>query len=404
MITTTVCSAEVSTKDLKAVVSIADRMTRRSPRQHIKNLQISLNGRARISWTNQEFRIQTSIPCDHLGEDLTVIVPAGDLLQVLKGTKAKRLEILPGEGSPEIPEFLFRAGSISRQLSPGTDLRKSVDKKGKETVSHSVPEIPPVDFDGIAVNVPAGEFIQTVKSLSHAVDLESSRYALGGIHCTFSEGVLTMVSTDARRLAIRNIPADGLFTGEFNIPFSALKTFSDLLPKKLVGSLSLIIRERGEEITTNESGKEITIERNGKITLLYADTALESPELQGRFPRWRNVVPACGSNCVIDRLELRELMAELESQCTPESRGIDLKFAADLLVARGNYGSHKIIPVFCPGRVKLTVDPRFVREACDAIDSQEIIFEFNGGENAFVIRSPVPEIHTEVIMPLARDR
>src|SRR5690606_31930425 len=65
-------------------------------------------------------------------------------------------------------------------------------------------------------SIPAAAFKQGIQRTLFAADVESSRYALGGVLLDFAAGGLTLAATDSRRLAVCQVPcsSSGEATGD----------------------------------------------------------------------------------------------------------------------------------------------------------------------------------------------
>lgn len=177
----------------------------------------------------------------------------------------------------------------------------------------------PVPFaTGPTSILPWEPFREAVEATVFAADTTSTRYALGGVYMDDEDGRVVLVATDSRRMAIAQteIPACGL-TGT-------------LLPEHLL-RVGLLVH--GDEVRLTANRGAITL-RSGPLTVT------QQRLIEGRFPRWREIVPTqfassvdlpCGAmRQAFDRFLATLTPAELLRSC-----GLDFAFAAGSLTLTG---------------------------------------------------------------------
>lgn len=419
MDTLNTCAASMDLQTLKPIIKAAEALTRRSHRAETKNVSISLNGSARIRFTNLEFIAERSIDCDHSGPDQTLLLNAGEIHKSIKSIRKGSLEIISQDRGELSGAAIVRAGAIERRIEGETSLQKSTNNKGETSARHELTDVPRIEFHGKPISLNCAEFIAAFKALSHAVDQESSRYALGGIRLESNGLTIDLAATDSRRLAYRSLKGETAWKGGIVIPAYAVEVFISLLPKKPLGEMFIWIND-GIDSENAEGDQFKTV----RIVLDHpgSSTHLQTPEVHGRFPRWQEVIPPTDSDCYVNRAAILEVCQQLLATQSEESRGIDVKFAGDLATFRGtgdNRGSHRIIPAAIPGHGKMTLDPRFLVDVLKVIDTDDVWISFISEsiqtmettnkkfhrwiESAILIRS-TDGIHSEIIMPLSRDR
>jgi DNA polymerase III subunit beta len=256
------------------------------------------------------------------------------------------------------------------------------------------PEVP--DFAAPAYHVvAAADLRRAIRRTIFATDVESTRYALGGVLIEFSAETMTMVGTDGRRLARMVTPAEAEGgaappPGHPVVPVKALK---------------LIERNLDDD----DPPVHVVIQA-GSAALVRTDRAvIYSRLVEGRFPRYQDVFPS--SHEIRIPLEVGPLLSAVEQAAivtSEESRGVDFTFAAGMLKMSSqaaDVGSSVVeLPIAYDGKaVEITFDPRYLLDALKTLESSApIAAELIDHKNAAVFKTD--DRYTYVVMPLTRDR
>jgi DNA polymerase-3 subunit beta len=256
------------------------------------------------------------------------------------------------------------------------------------------PEVP--DFAATSYHVvAAADLRKLIRRTIFATDVESTRYALGGVLVELSDDTITLVGTDGRRLARMSAPAaaeNGATTpaGSPVVPVKALK---------------LIERNLDDA----DPPVHIAIQGTTAVLIRTERAVIYSRLVEGRFPRYQDVFP---SNVEVKiRLEAGPLRLAVEQASivtSEESRGVDFRFAEGYLrltsQAADVGSSHVELPIAYDGKpVEITFDPRYLSDALKTLDDNaEITAELIDSKNAAVFKTE--DRYTYVVMPLTRDR
>jgi len=293
------------TANRKALVNriktVAGFVPSRTPRAILTNLRMSVNGTVELSATDCERWIETAEDHDRSG-DRVDLVPAKQLLSALRSLKSKDVTCefegnrltLRGDG-----------GALTIPLNDDVD---------------DYPAVPHVEAV-VIVTMEGAKLADAIDGTIFATDCESTRYALGGImfdlvynpaEPTPQDGTLTLAATDTRRLAIRECGSVGIVgcTGNLNDTIVVPTAFLSAIRGMVAGESCLTIK-----ISENE------------IELIGTNWRAISRLVQGRFPRYRDVIP-CEANRQVC-FHAADLLAGIESAAmatTDEQSGIDLKF------------------------------------------------------------------------------
>lgn len=256
-------------------------------------------------------------------------------------------------------------------------------------------------------------------AVAPATDNESSRFALGGIMLEMEAGRVLAIGTDGRRLHVVKAPSLTHADGPLDV-IATTPVFSGLVRAvKAIGREVLGLRGKRLEDALAASSVEIrrsTLDHMVELRWTAGDVivAVQGREIEGRFPRWRDVFhDGCwhdGGTMTIDVAEGSAQMKAAGKVATDFAKGV---LFADGQITSGHESSGTFAAALAGTmnclRVKL--DPSFVIDALAAVkavssaplarfivkDEQSAVYlHANGGHAGDAI------LHV-VIMPLAAD-
>jgi len=307
--------------------------------------------------------------------------------------------------------------------------------------------------------VAAGDLRTAIEKTAFCCDTEPTRYALGGILFHPQTSGFVLASTDSRRLSFRELPAEvfGTLPDGFDNHKAAGHTVSSAFCTMLTDCLkripadspvsiasALIVSgdyaDNGRSLVAGESRYE---DENGELRIRQTrrEIVIESPEsfslralpIEGRFPRYRDVVPRYFP---IEVTVYRpEFIAAIQSAavCTDEeSRGLDFVFRPDgcgeihgqaVDIGKSNSAFHhtaidvetiqtainrqresrKLQPIECDS-MSITFDPKYLLDFLKRASTDNITLGLTDSDTAAVMRDQDDSAGTFVIMPLAQDR
>jgi DNA polymerase-3 subunit beta len=307
-------------------------------------------------------------------------------------------------GSSILP--VTHVGAVLRENS---DEFLSIETTAKGTVirgeraEFKLPSNDPEEFPEVAKFteekyhvIAAPLFRQIISRTEFATDLESSRYALGGVLIELDENKITAVGTDGRRLAKMEGPASSVGGHKTGDTMTIIRTQSMRLFNRSV----------------QDSDGEVHLAARGNDVLLRTPRAtFYSRLVEGRFPRWRDVFP---NRRDMQRIPLTvgPLHAALRQAAVvtnQDSRGIDFTFTPGTLTlssSTADIGQAKIeLPVAYEGSdLIITLDHRFVSDFLKVLSPEtNIMLEIENSETAAVFWAD-DDKYGYVVMPLSRDR
>ncbi len=243
--------------------------------------------------------------------------------------------------------------------------------------------------------VSSNVFRELIKRTLFATDAESSRYALGGVLLEFEEAKIIAVGTDGRRLAkmegVINAVGDPGTGGQTTIvPAKSMQLMDRILPS-------------GEEPV------KVATQQND-LVVKQENVVFSTRLVEGRFPKWRDVIPTRQDSTKIDIPvgQMHSALRQAAIVASEESRGIDFTFKQGSLVlsnSTADVGQSRIeMPVpYDDSEMTITLDHRFVADFLKVLEpDNNFTLDIEDGESAAYCRSG--ESYGYVIMPLSRDR
>jgi DNA polymerase-3 subunit beta len=229
-----------------------------------------------------------------------------------------------------------------------------------------------------------------------ATDMESSRYALGGVLFELEANKITAVGTDGRRLAKMEGPAESVAGHKTGDTMTIIRTPS--------------LRAIGRSIADTDNEVHLAA-RASDVLLRTPRCTFYSRLVEGRFPRWRDVFPQRRDAPRID-IPVGQLLPALRQAAvvlSAESRGIDFTFGDGTLTLSGSTaeaGQSRVeMPMAYTGpQIVVSLDHRFVLDFLKVMEPQaNISLEIENGETAVVFHAN-DGAYGYVVMPLSRDR
>ena len=241
------------------------------------------------------------------------------------------------------------------------------------------------------VRLPADQFVRAVKGVVFAADNESSRFALGAVLIEVKGDVVTFVATDGRRLASVQCDHD-----------QAVDDSQTLVPARVMAIIARLADHAGDD--------SVQLESTGKEIVATIGTAkVTASLLEGKFPRWRDVVPERDAKpTTVARIDLFTATRAAAICSSDESKGVQFAFSADGIWLQGKSSEKGESSVTCEivdagDKASVKLDPSFVTEWLAGIASEadpNVEVEAVNADSAVILRCGD---NTGVIMPLSVD-
>jgi DNA polymerase-3 subunit beta len=355
----------LSTKDLKAALSaVAPAVPARSPRPVLQNVLLS---GAVLSGSDGDVRIDAAIAYD----GPALLLPKDRLQAILANATGDEVTLIPNGTT-----CIVRAGHGEWTL-PTEDAAE-------------YPAWMPTNARSVT-RLPADQFVRAVRGTVFATDNESSRYALGAVLVEVKGDTVTLVATDGRRLSS--------FACEHDLAVDDSQT---LVPARAMGIISRIAGNAGDAAVQLEGTPS-------EIVATIGGTVVTARLVEGRFPKWRDVVPERDAKATtVDRAALMAATRAAAIVTSENSKGVDYTFRNTGIWLHGQSAECGESSVTCDvveagESCSVKLDPTFVVEWLNGISGDaepEVEVEAVDEQSAVVLRCGD---HTGVIMPLAKD-
>ena len=358
-----------------AFQAAASAVPARTPKDVLRNVYIHLgSGGVELVGTDQEVAIRFNVDGVETTSTGEALLPTNRVSSILRELQEDKFDINVEEQSLSIK-------------ASGSQFRLS---------SEDPRDFPPVpEFDATDYfKIPAAVFRQIIRRTSFATDIESTRYALGGLLLEFDEGKITVAATDSRRLAVATAACES--------------EGSPKAPEKttVVPTRAMALLERS--IDADEEFVDVAVREND-VLMRSGRCVIYSRLVEGRFPKYRDVIPASGAVSVpLTTAPFHAAVRQAQIVTDEESRGVDFVFgdAKITMASRAqDVGESKVeLPVeYDHEEIKITFDPRYVADFLKVLTPETLVdLQLTSPEHAAVFR--VEDSYTYVIMPLSQNR
>ncbi|MEK6727411.1 MAG: DNA polymerase III subunit beta [Candidatus Omnitrophota bacterium] len=208
---------------------------------------------------------------------------------------------------------------------------------------------------------------------SFAVSFDETRYILNGTLLKIDKNILTMVSTDGKRLAVI----------EKKLNQGPEKDIYIIVPIKTIHELSRNLKDEGE-ISLILGNNQVLFDL-GKVIII-------SRLIEGEFPDYRQVVPAVSENKVkVDREKFLLAVRRAALLATPDYQAVKLEvFKNKLVVSKSTPDvgeSREEVAVTYQGKeLIIGFNPNYLIDVLKNLDTDSVELELTDSEKPGVIR------------------
>jgi DNA polymerase-3 subunit beta len=255
------------------------------------------------------------------------------------------------------------------------------------------------------------------------VDKNEVRQALSGV-CFESDGsTMYAVATDGRRLAIQEFK--GKCVGEhslgvsLNLSVGEVPEYQTIVPVNALKLLEKCLKEKAtgkSPYSVKMAVKDDDERKRNIVTFQYGDITIFARLVEGRFPKWRSIVPnsALMHDITVRSGELKTALKSIAPSFSKTDPHVDLVFAEHRLVLNAivEKSPYSVAPkevrgtieIPCNGCVtgKVGVNPKFLSDITSAFpDEVELHFFLPDGKEQNPILIVLPGDYSCVIMPIS---
>lgn len=351
-------------KALSDVAKVA--MSNKNPLPILNNVLLRTNdNRLSISATNLEIAISEKIG-SKVKNDGSITVPAR-LIQ---------------EYITSLPSGVIDLELEEHKLHIGTEQFKSTING---VASDDYPDIPKVEKE-VEWSIPAKNFKKGLQQVVFAASSDEARPVLTGVYLKTVDSELYAAATDSYRLAEKKL----------------LKTKQDislLVPASALQELLRIIPENAENIEVTADSQQVLF-KVGDIELVSKLIDVPYPDYKKLIPKEFAVSATLArdefvSITKVSSLFARENAGSVTIKVNEDEKTISIASIASQLGENKSKASAKV-----SGEGEVTLNSRYLIDALNAINTEEVTFSFNGKlEPCLITSEQAPDI-TYLVMPL----
>jgi DNA polymerase-3 subunit beta len=247
------------------------------------------------------------------------------------------------------------------------------------------PSFPSVE-DDVCIDIATSTLKEMLRQVLFATSNDENRPVFTGVLFEIKNNVLSLVTTDTHRLAVRK-----------------LKLGTDLPDTKVIipgRTLSELVRIMGN----NDETVKITLGGNQALFSLK-DTVLVSRLIEGQFPAYDQVVPQNFKARL--RVKVKEMQESTERAALLTTSGkqtIKLSTQQDLIFITANTeigGIHEEVNAYLEGEpMQIAFNAGYLTDVLRAVGKEEIHFELNGPLSPGVIKPVDGDDYLTLILPV----
>lgn len=244
-------------------------------------------------------------------------------------------------------------------------------------------------FDQNAYHLVASSAMRDLlRRAKFAIDTESTRYALSGVLFEFTDQQVASIATDGRRLTHQVAQAETVegHTSENSTIFP-------------LGALLLLDK------AMNDTEKvKVSVQEN-KVLFESGPFTIHAQLVQGRFPKWRGIVPDSAGKNQVDLIVGTLASAVRQARIVTQEKEPAVVFHFDKGVLEVSAQSSEVgqsqikIPIAFEGEPQtIKCDPRFILEFLSVLESDRIVSLFFAGTQPLLFTTN--DGYKYVLMPL----
>lgn len=320
--------------------------------------------------TDSEIGIKIACEGTEIEQPGEAILPAKQMRRILQESRVDRLQIKDDGGKMVVKGsgLLFKLESMSPEEFPDVE-------------SH---------ITGAYHEIPCKIMRELIRRTCFAIDDENTRYSLGGVLLELEEDRINAVATDGRRLAFQ--------AGAAECFDSHQAEGSSIFPVKTLNLIEKAMPSDDSKLKLAISANRAYFETGGIV--------LFTQLIEGRFPRWRNIIPGTDGRAKIDIMAGALFAAVRQAAIVTSDKlpGVVFRFANGKLELSGHgaeIGESNIeVPISYEGpELTVKMDPKFMEDFLRVLDSETTVSLYIENEEPVLCRTE--DDYSYVIMPLS---
>ncbi len=342
--------------------------TTRSTRPVLQNLLITATkDGVVVSATDMEIGLKwhiSSEDCEVLKEG-SVLLPAARMAQIARSLESEEISISEGE------TLCVVKGGRSKF----------------DVVTENVEDFPAIPDPpaAAALEIDAAKFAEMTHKTIFASAKESTRYALNGVHLEVKDGVLEMVATDGRRMALIKEKVG-----------KQAKMPAAIVPQKALGQVEKLKTAAEEKLSISISERQIFFKA--------AKGLVVSRLIEGHFPPYGDVIPKDNNKkAVLSRAGLLSAMRQAALMTSEESKSVLMSFDDGELTITGRAPDEGTSEVkadvkYEGDKIDIRFNPQFIIDCLTVTDSEDMTIEMKEPSTPALIKDQTGFLY--VAMPI----
>ncbi len=354
-----------------------------------ENLSKALNTVGRVANSRNTLPILSNVIIKTVGNRVSIAATNLDIaITHYIGSKVTR------EGAITVPARLMQdfvgslpSGVIELSLD---EYRLHISTEQYKSVINgiSAEEFPvmPAISKGISWNIPGPILKRGLQQIIVAASTDEARPILTGVLLHTVEGKLYAVATDSYRLAEKEL-----------MPMK--QETSLLIPASAMHDLLRILSDFDDSVEVTHDDQQVLFK--------VGDVELVTRLIEGKYPDYRKLIPVkFATTAKLKRSELvnitkvsslfaRESAGSITINVSEENQEVSIRSIASQLGENTAKASGKV-----GGDGDITINSRYLLDALNVIDSDEVSFSFNGKLEASVVKGADSADYLHIIMPL----
>ncbi|MAF65010.1 MAG: DNA polymerase III subunit beta [Planctomycetes bacterium] len=339
----------------------------RSPKPILENIcLVATDDALELVGTDLEVAIRYRIEDVKVSKPGSVVIPARVAVDFIKDLTGETVEL--------------KTKGNTCHIRAGADTCELVTAEAEEfpVISH---------FDGERpFSIQAGTFGRLVNQTAFAAAREAGRYAMHGVLVEFAEGMMNLIATDGRRLAVSGAPID----------IDSDERPSAIVPTKGMNLFCRVINDPLEQV-------RFQFDEN-QIGMKTANAEVFARLIDGEFPKYTAVIPKQTKHTVEADAEVLGRKLRLVANVTgAEARAAKLQLKKNELEVSGHFAgrgeAHAHMEVVYKGdEAEIAFNPDFVVAGVKNCERDVVRLEFEDktspgkftlGENYIYIVMPI---------------
>jgi DNA polymerase III subunit beta len=252
------------------------------------------------------------------------------------------------------------------------------------------PELPPMAFDKTYLELDPKIFALNVSLVAFAAGNDDSRPIFTGVMLSYTNGLLTIASTDGFRLSEKIVTLE-----------SKMENFSVIVPAKTLLEISKIFASSEETI-------KMGINAGGNMVLFEAgDTFVASIVLEGEYPDYKRIIPkdsilnaSFSTQDFIEAVKLTNIFAKEGNNALKVRFDPEGKIKINSLAEETGEHESEIAAEVEGELIEIAFNAKYLLDYLNNVKTERIVFKTGGNVSPCMLTSEEYGEFIHIIMPM----